>query len=88
MSGISVVLAPGHSIGMQCVVVETADGKYVLGGDLVTLFENWETSPHTPNGVFESLEMMVESLEKIDKLQGTVLPGHDPEVFNRQHIYP
>lgn len=88
MSGISVVLAPGHSIGMQCVVVETVDGKYILGGDLVTLFENWETSPHIPNGVFESLEMMVESLEKIDKLHGIVLPGHDPEVFTRRNIYP
>ncbi|MBN1756217.1 N-acyl homoserine lactonase family protein [bacterium] len=87
-SGISVVLAPGHSVGMQCVVVETRAGKYILGGDLVTLLENWEASPHIPNGAFEDMDMMVESLEKIDRLHGTVLPGHDPEVFKRQRIYP
>jgi N-acyl homoserine lactone hydrolase len=88
MSGISVVLAPGHSVGMQCVVVETRKGKYILGGDLVTLVENWEASPHIPNGAFEDMDMMLESLEKIDKLHGVVLPGHDQEVFRRQNIYP
>jgi glyoxylase-like metal-dependent hydrolase (beta-lactamase superfamily II) len=88
ISGISVVLAPGHSIGMQCVVVETRAGRYILGGDLVTLLENWETSPHIPNGVFYDLDMMLASLEKIDKLHGIVLPGHDGEVFKRRSIYP
>jgi glyoxylase-like metal-dependent hydrolase (beta-lactamase superfamily II) len=86
--GISVVLAPGHSMGMQCVVVETRAGKYVLGGDLITLFENWEAEPHVPNGVFYDLNIMLESLEKINRINGTVLPGHDEEVFNRSIIYP
>jgi N-acyl homoserine lactone hydrolase len=87
-TGISVVLAPGHSIGMQCVVVNTKVGKYVLGGDLVTLFTNWEASPHIPNGVYYDMNMMLESFEKIDTLHGIVLPGHDQEVFERQNIYP
>jgi N-acyl homoserine lactone hydrolase len=86
--GISAVLAPGHSTGMQCVVVETGAGKYILGGDLITLFENWEAEPHIPNGVFYDLNIMLESLEKIDRINGTVLPGHDEEVFNRSIIYP
>ena len=87
-AGISVVLAPGHSIGMQCVVVNTRVGKYVLGGDLVTLFRNWEASPHIPNGVYDDMNMMLESFEKVDRLHGKVLPGHDPAVFERQNIYP
>jgi N-acyl homoserine lactone hydrolase len=86
--GISVVLAPGHSPGMQCVVIETRAGKYILGGDLVTLFENWEAEPHIPNGVFYDLSTMLESIEKIDRIQGIVLPGHDQEVFNRCAVYP
>ena len=86
--GISVVLAPGHSAGMQCVVVETRVGKYILGGDLITLFENWEAKPHIPNGVYYDLNVMLESLEKIAKIHGIVLPGHDQEVFNRSTIYP
>jgi len=88
ISGISVVLAPGHSIGMQCVVVETRAGKYILGGDLITLFENWEAEPHIPNGVYYDLNTILESLEKIDRIDGIVLPGHDQEVFNRSTIYP
>jgi glyoxylase-like metal-dependent hydrolase (beta-lactamase superfamily II) len=86
--GIHVVLAPGHSTGMQCVVVDTRAGKYILGGDLITLFENWEAEPHVPNGIFYDLNIMLESLEKIDRLNGIVLPGHDQEVFNRSNIYP
>ena len=88
ISGISVVLAPGHSIGMQCVVVETRAGKYILGGDLITLFENWEAEPHIPNGVYYDLNTILESLEKINRIDGIVLPGHDQEVFNRSTIYP
>ena len=86
--GISVILAPGHSVGMQCIVVDTKIGKYILGGDLITLFENWEAVPHIPNGVHYDLEVMLESLEKIDRIDGIVLPGHDQEVFNRSTIYP
>ena len=86
--GISVVLAPGHSAGMQCVLVETRVGKYILGGDLITLFENWEAKPHIANGVYYDLNTLLESHEKIDRIHGMVLPGHDEEVFNRSTIYP
>ena len=88
LPGISVVLAPGHSVGMQCVVVETLADKYILGGDLITLFENWEAKPRIPNGIFYDLNIMLESMRKIDRIDGTVLPGHDEEVFNRSNIYP
>jgi len=87
VEGVSVVLTPGHSAGMQCVVVETTAGKYVLGGDLITLFVNWEAIPHIPNGVCYDLDLMVKSMEKVDKLHGTVLPGHDEKVFAFQ-VYP
>ena len=87
VDGISVVLAPGHTAGMQCVVVETKAGKYILGADLITLFENWEAVPHIANGGYYDLDAMMESLDKIDQLQGVVLPGHDEKVFEF-HVYP
>lgn len=86
--GISVVLAPGHSVGMQCVVVDTKMGKYILGGDLITLYENWETVPHIPNGVHYDLEIILDSLTKIERIEGFMLPGHDEEVFYRSSVYP
>ena len=87
VEGISVVLTPGHSTGMQCVVVNTAAGKYVIGADLITLFENWEAVPHIPNGVFYDLDLMIDSMKKIDLIHGTVLPGHDERVFEHK-VYP
>ena len=86
--GISVVLAPGHSVGMQCVVIETKAGKYILGGDLITLLENWKAKPRIPSGIFYDLNVMLESLAKIDRIHGRVLPGHDPEVFKGSAVYP
>jgi glyoxylase-like metal-dependent hydrolase (beta-lactamase superfamily II) len=32
--GVSVLFTPGHSAGHQSVVVETRDGRVVLGGDV------------------------------------------------------
>jgi Zn-dependent hydrolases, including glyoxylases len=90
VDGISVVLAPGHSPGMQCVLVNTEDGFYILGGDLITLFENWEADPHTPDGVYYNFESMLKSIDKIDALGamgGKLLPGHDEKVFQHK-IYP
>ena len=66
--GISVILTPGHTTGMQCIVVNTEMGKYILGGDLITLFENWEAVPHVPNGGHYDLDVMMRSLEIVDKL--------------------
>lgn len=85
--GISVILTPGHTTGMQCVVVETTSGKYILGGDLITLYENWEAVPHVAGGVHYDLDVIRESMEKVDKLHGIVLPGHDQKVFERKS-YP
>ena len=85
--GISALLAPGHTVGMQCVAVETTMGKYILGGDLITLFENWEARPHIPGGIFYDLDTVINSLNKIDEINASILPGHDPKVF-KQSVYP
>lgn len=86
--GISVVLTPGHSAGMQCVIVETTVGNYIIAGDLVTVFEAWETSPRVPNNLAENPEDIKHSLAKIEAISNLLLPGHDPEVFNRRKVYP
>jgi N-acyl homoserine lactone hydrolase len=82
--GISVVLTPGHTVGMQCVVVETASDKYILGGDLITLLENWEAVPPIPSGNHYNLELMKKSLDRVQELHGKILPGHDEKVFKQK----
>jgi glyoxylase-like metal-dependent hydrolase (beta-lactamase superfamily II) len=75
--GISVALTPGHTRGHQCVLVDTERGRHIIGGDLVTLLENWNRDPKIPNGVFYDLAVITASMEKISRISGTMLPGHD-----------
>jgi glyoxylase-like metal-dependent hydrolase (beta-lactamase superfamily II) len=86
--GISVILTPGHTPGSQCGVVDTSAGKYILAGDLVILFDHWEVLPRIPNAYADNLNEIMRSMEKVEKIGGYLLPGHDWEVFERKVIYP
>lgn len=89
--GIAVALTPGHSPGIQTVVVDTARGRYLLATDTVPLYENWDSGnpalPHLPNTIHVGLVEYFESFRKLERLGGTVLPGHDPKVLE-QEVYP
>jgi glyoxylase-like metal-dependent hydrolase (beta-lactamase superfamily II) len=85
--GISVALTPGHTRGHQCVLVDTAAGNYIIGGDLVTLLENWNHDPKIPNGGYYDLDVITESMKKMAGISGTMLPGHDFEVLKKK-VYP
>jgi N-acyl homoserine lactone hydrolase len=82
MDGISVVLAPGHSPGMQCVVINTANGKQMITGDLIPMYENWEKSPKEPNSNFYDYETIAASVKKVENVCDIILPGHEAKVFN------
>jgi glyoxylase-like metal-dependent hydrolase (beta-lactamase superfamily II) len=79
--GISVLLTPGHTKGGQCVVVDTAEGKAVLTGDLVTLRESYRMNPPMPNGLCIDREAMLKSLQKVKAVSDRIFPGHDPDVL-------
>ncbi len=89
--GVSTILTPGHSVGSQCVAVETARGTYVIAADTVPLYDNWEGNPpiisHIPNSIHVDLTDYFKSLEKIERVADHVLPGHDARVLC-QDRYP
>jgi glyoxylase-like metal-dependent hydrolase (beta-lactamase superfamily II) len=86
--GISVALAPGHSKGLQVIIVDTEDGKYMITGDLVPRFNNWTSDPKIPNGSLEDLDAMLESYRKLETFGiNKILPGHEPLVFEHKQ-YP
>lgn len=87
--GVSTVMLPGHTSGSQGVVVDTIAGRYVLPGDLVPLWENWpdDGSPPIPNGNHTDLYAYERSFRKLASLAATVLPSHDPRVFEHT-CYP
>ena len=83
-NGISVILAPGHTVGMQCVAAETDAGVVLLTGDLITLRESLSYDPPRFNALLYSesaFEVAQRSFDKLTGISQLVLPGHDPGVF-------
>ncbi len=85
--GISVITTPGHSPGSQSVVIETEEGPYLIAGDLIGLYECYESDPMVANGIHTDLVAYYKSLEKVRALNCRVLPGHDPTVLEHR-AYP
>lgn len=85
--GILVIHIPGHTPGMQGVLIETKKGKYLIASDAVGLFENWQGEKSIPSGIFVNLEDYYISLKKITSVADFILPGHDIRVFENKY-YP
>jgi glyoxylase-like metal-dependent hydrolase (beta-lactamase superfamily II) len=83
VDGIRVIPTPGHSPGHQSVAVTTADGLYVIAGDLFFVRDNLLPSkqrgwPMTPIGRFANIIELWNSMEKIVGLTDRILMSHDP----------
>ncbi len=87
--GIRLVALPGHTPGMQVVVVDTAGGPHMIASDLLPLYENLGADGSQPTfpGIHTDLVACERSLEWIRAFPGVVLASHDWEVLE-QPIYP
>jgi N-acyl homoserine lactone hydrolase len=84
MPGICVLHLPGHTAGSQGVLVDTEAGHYLIAGDLVPLYDNWPVNGEepVPNGNHTDLRAYDASFRRIAALGATVLPAHEPLVFD------
>ena len=87
MPGISVTLTPGHTDGSQTVLVDTEEGLYGIVGDLFNLYVCWESTPRIINGLHTCVQTCYDSYAKLEKLNATLLPGHDFRVLEKK-CYP
>ena len=90
MDGIDLIFLPGHSPGFQGVMVDTTDGKYLVAGDFVHCYENWEGRgiyKHIPAGTLMDLETYYKSFDKVEGTFVHLLPGHDARTFEHG-VYP
>lgn len=91
VDGIELIKFSGHTPGSQGVLVNTTDGKYLIAGDVVSAYENWEGKgiyKHIPVNIHCSVSDCYKDFEKIEKLNVTkVLPGHDIRVLEHS-VYP
>jgi glyoxylase-like metal-dependent hydrolase (beta-lactamase superfamily II) len=88
--GVSVVTLPGHSKGIQGVLVQTTKGRHLIAGDCCPKKENWlglQQMKHIPSGIHVDLEEYFETFKKMERIADVVIPGHDPCVQEKS-IYP
>ncbi|MGK2239689.1 MAG: N-acyl homoserine lactone hydrolase [Rhodococcus sp. (in: high G+C Gram-positive bacteria)] len=84
--GVTLVTLPGHTPGSQGVLVEAESTRYLIAGDCIYLYDNWNgdaEADHIPVGLFTDLVAYDESLRKIEKLDCEVIPSHDFRVVER-----
>lgn len=80
--GIRILAAPGHTPGSQVVVIGAGSGSVILAGDTISIGAN-RTRPDgriQPGGVFVRLDEYVDTLARLTRLPGKILPGHEPSV--------
>ena len=86
-NGVRIISVPGHTPGSQAVVVEGKNGRYLIPGDNVPLYENWTGKPpawpHIPDTHHYDLMNYFASFAKMEAMQATVIPSHDALVFER-----
>ncbi len=73
--GMRTISLPGHSIGLQGLIVDTENGKAVLAAD--ALWSARDAVAGKPDLAFFNLEQGVASLTKLLKAGDIFYPGHD-----------
>jgi N-acyl homoserine lactone hydrolase len=88
--GINIVPLPGHTPGSQGVVVETAKGSWVIAGDTIPLYENWDKDQvlkRIPGGIYQNLYDYFDTLNRLGIYGDCILPGHEGKVLENK-VYP
>lgn len=87
MDGLRLLLTPGHTPGLQSVLIDTAEGKFLLPSDNVPMYENWEGKgpnwPRIPDTHHYDLSDYYASFVKMEATGAPVIPPHDFRIFER-----
>ncbi|HSR10023.1 MAG TPA: N-acyl homoserine lactonase family protein [Thermodesulfobacteriota bacterium] len=78
LPGIELLLAPGHTIVLQAIAVNTARGTAVVGSDLAHTFFSCRTD--FPSAIITDMIQWMKSFDKIKAKVATpdlLFPGHD-----------
>ena len=85
VSGVRLLSLPGHTPGLQGVLISTGKGNYCIPSDTVNITENWENK--IPSGIHVDVADCYRSFRKIEKMADHVLPCHDMKVLEKRE-YP
>lgn len=79
--GIRLVPLPGHSPGLQGVLVSTRRGPTMIASDHLPLYENFERN--IPTGIVHNLPDWYRATETVRANAEYILPGHDIRVLDQ-----
>ncbi len=82
MPGIELLLAPGHSPGLQVVAVNTLRGTAIVGSDCAHLFRNYEEE--IPSSFIIDMVAWMRTYEKLKAKVSSLdllFPGHDLKMW-------
>jgi glyoxylase-like metal-dependent hydrolase (beta-lactamase superfamily II) len=82
LPGIGLLLAPGHTIGLQVVAVNTTKGTAIVGSDAGHLFSSFRTD--IPSAIITDMIAWMKSFDKIRAKASSIdliFPGHDPALL-------
>lgn len=82
--GIQVLSLPGHSPGMQGVLVNTQKGKYLIASDAIPTYQNLKHQ--VAPGIHSDYSDSLESIEKSKSYADVIIPGHDPLVLKSKYF--
>lgn len=87
--GVSTVMLPGHTPGLQGVLVHTAAGRYLIASDALPLAENLGTPDSGPIALALHTDVATcfRSFERMRAVADVILPSHDLEVL-KHDVYP
>jgi glyoxylase-like metal-dependent hydrolase (beta-lactamase superfamily II) len=82
MPGIHLLLAPGHTPGLQVVSVNTARGTAIVGSDCAPLSRNYRED--NPSAYITDMAAWLESYDKVRSRASSIdliFPGHDTQLL-------
>jgi glyoxylase-like metal-dependent hydrolase (beta-lactamase superfamily II) len=85
--GVHLILTPGHTYGLQGVLVEAEKRRIFIASDTFPLFKNIEQEPPLISNLYVDIKSYYDSIKKIISLSAFILPGHDFGVFEKEVYY-
>jgi glyoxylase-like metal-dependent hydrolase (beta-lactamase superfamily II) len=82
MPGIELVPAPGHTVGLQAVAVNTRKGTAVIGSDAAHVFSSYRTD--IPSAIITDMIAWMKSYDRLRAKASSIdllFPGHDPALL-------
>jgi glyoxylase-like metal-dependent hydrolase (beta-lactamase superfamily II) len=82
LPGVELLLAPGHTIGLQVVAVNTGRGTAIVGSDAAHLFSSFRTD--IPSAIITDMIAWMKTFDKIRAKASSIdliFPGHDPALL-------